>query len=248
MDIREVVAGLRDVVPLDGLDGAWHWSPVPGIGFAGALSEDGGRLLQMSSRGFYRHELAVAALRFAREREKEMSARNPYLGSAEGFAAPGGPPFDAVAAVAPTVHRFYRADRPELTPFVTCVFPAYSCEFSGGETQEEAVTRYRMLRPAEWERGPLPFLKMRYANTRTGSRSTNRGRGFTKPDILAHELRLLADAPGSFVEFENRHAHVWRVEWHDGAWFVAEWDTQDGTPREIGLAALLTFATARLHD
>jgi hypothetical protein len=35
---------------------------------------------------------------------------------------------------------------------------------------------------------------------------------------------------GSFVEFENRHGMVWY-----GAWHLAEWTTQSGTPHEIGI-------------
>ncbi|WP_190232832.1 hypothetical protein [Streptomyces avicenniae] len=152
-----------------------------------------------------------------------------------------------MAAAAPAVHRFYHVELPELTPLVRYVFPAYACEFSGYETFEESITRYRILRAAQWERRPVPFLKMQYANTRTQGRSTNAGRVFARVDVLDNELRLMADAPGSFVEFENRHSHVWRVEWH-GAWYLAEWDTQDGAPREIGFDDLLTFADARLHD
>ncbi|GAA3851633.1 hypothetical protein [Streptomyces sedi] len=247
MNFRETVAGFRDAAELDGLDNAWRWSPAPGIDFAGALSDDGRRLIQTSSRDSYRDDLAVATLRFAREREEELFARNPHLGSAAGFAAPDGAHFDAVAGAAPAVHRFYHVELPELTPLVRVVFPAYVCEFSGDETLEESITRYRMLQVTRWERGPVPFLKMRFANTRTLGRSTNEGRGLTDLAVLERELQLMDDAPGSFVEFENRHAHVWRVEWH-GAWYIAEWDTQEGTPRQISLDALLAFAPSCLTE
>ncbi|MFC4464985.1 hypothetical protein ACFPH6_10590 [Streptomyces xiangluensis] len=40
MDIRAVVNGFRNVVPLPGLADAWHWSPVPGLDFAAVLSRD----------------------------------------------------------------------------------------------------------------------------------------------------------------------------------------------------------------
>ncbi|MDT0265826.1 hypothetical protein RM844_05925 [Streptomyces sp. DSM 44915] len=247
MNIREAVTGFPAVAELEGLEDAWRWSPAPGIDFAGTLSADGNRLIQTSSRDSYEQDLAVAILRFAQEREEEIFARNPNLGSVAGFTAPNGAPFDAVAGVAPAVHRFYAVELPELTPLVRVVFPAYVCEFSGGETLAESITRYQMLQAVRWKRGPVPFLKMRFANTRTLGRSTNEGRGLAEPVILERELSQMADAPGSFVEFENRHGQVWRVEWH-GTWYIAEWDTQDGAPWETTLDALLAFASARLNE
>ncbi|WP_052848361.1 hypothetical protein [Streptomyces avicenniae] len=79
MNIREVVTGFHGAVELDGLEDAWHWSPVRGIDFAGGLSADGLRLLQTSSRGSYRQDLALATLRFAREREEERRRCPPGI-------------------------------------------------------------------------------------------------------------------------------------------------------------------------
>ncbi|MCM2422428.1 hypothetical protein [Streptomyces sp. RKAG293] len=247
MDIRAVVTGFRNVAPLPGLEDAWHWSPAPGINFAGALSADGARLLQTNSRGTFDNELAVAVLTFARAHEEEFFARNPHFGAVAGFAAPGGRGFDVVVGIMPEVHGFYRVEKPDLMQFVRLVFPAHSFEFSGTETVPEAVTRFNQLRMNQLDREPFPFLKMRYANTRSLGRSTNPGRGFATAAILQQELRAMDGGPGSFVEFENRHGKVWRVEWH-GAWYLAEWDTQDGEPREIALDELLAFAAARLVD
>jgi hypothetical protein len=247
MDIRAVVTDFRGAAPLPGLPDSWHWSPAPGIDFAGALSADGKRLLQLSGRDSYDQDLAVAALAFAREHEEQIFARNAFLGALEGFEPPADRRFDVVVGIAPEVHRFYRNDKPELTPHVRLMFPAYACEFSGEETLDEAVTRYRMLRLNHLGRDPLPFLKMRYANTRTRGRSTNPGRGFAEPQRLVEEFRSMEGGSGSFVEFENRHGKVWRVEWH-GAWLIAEWDTQDGAPREIGLDELCEFAVSQLWN
>ncbi|MEU3462241.1 hypothetical protein ABZ721_20185 [Streptomyces sp. NPDC006733] len=247
MDIREVVTGFRGATPLEGLEDAWTWAPAPRLDFAGALSADGKRLLQLNARDSFDKDLAVATLAFARAHEDEIVARNPYFGALEGFRAPGGRAFDSVLLVAPEVHQFYDYDRPELTPFVRLAFPAYAVEFAGDETLDEAITRFDLMRPNNLGRDPLPFLKMRFANTRTQGRSTNKGRGFTDPRNLESELRQLEGADGSFVEFENRHRHVWRVEWH-GAYYLAEWDTQDGEPREITLDELLEFSAARLRD
>ncbi|MEV0529402.1 hypothetical protein AB0I66_38895 [Streptomyces sp. NPDC050439] len=248
MNTRKAVAGFPGSIQLDGLENAWYWSPAPGIDFAGALSADGRRLLQLRAADSYDQKLAVAVLGFARDHEEFMFAANPSIGSTEGFVPPEGFEFDTVAATSPEVHRFYAYENPELMPLVRVVFPAYACEFSGEESESEAITRYKMLGKSRLlARDPVPFLKMRYANTRTKARSTNPGRGFTEERNLQLELRDMDGAPDSFVEFENRHAKVWRVEWH-GAWYVGEWDTQGGAPQEIGLDELLTFAAARLRD
>src|SRR5213592_3556039 len=97
VDIRAVVAGFPNVTPLAGLESAWHWFPAPGIEFGGALSADESRLLQASSWDSFDEELASATLEFARQHEEEIVARNPFLGCAEGFKAPEGYSFDAVA-------------------------------------------------------------------------------------------------------------------------------------------------------
>jgi len=240
------------VRPLAGLSDAWYWSRVPVFGFAGALSADGERLLQFSGRESYDEELAVSVLGFAREREGEIFARNAHWGALGGFQPPAGRrDFDAVVGISPDVHRAYRLERPELTSHVRMVFPAYACEFAAAadETPDEAVTRYRMLRLNELGRDPLPYLRMRYANTLTQGRSTNRGRGFTEPGRLVDELRWMEGGDGSFVEFENRHGRVWRAEWR-GGWFVAELgvDTDAGGARETGVEELIEFATGRLYE
>lgn len=248
MDLRAVLADFPGVRPLDGLRDAWYWSRVPLFGFAGALSADGERLLQLSGRGSYDEELAVAVLGFAREREGELFARNAHWGALDGFQPPAGrrdSDFDSVIGISPDVHRAYPVEHPELTSHVRMVFPAYACEFAAAadETLDEAITRYQMLRLNELGRDPLPYLKMRYANTRTQGRSTNRGRGFTKPRRLVEELRWMEGGDGSFVEFENRHGRVWRVEWRDG-WLMAEYGQ---APREVGVEEAVEFAMARLY-
>ncbi|MEU6222648.1 hypothetical protein [Streptomyces sp. NPDC047042] len=174
MDVHAIVTGFRGAEPLPGLPDSWHWSPAPGIDFAGALSADGNRLLQLSGRNSYDQDLAVSTLRFARDHEDAIFARNPFLGALDGFEPPAGHRFDTVVGIAPDVHRFYRVENPDLTPHVRLTFPAYACEFSGEETLDEAITRYRMLRLNHLDREPLPFLKMRYANTRTGAGARTR--------------------------------------------------------------------------
>ena len=53
----------------------------PGITVVGALSTDGARLLQLSARESFEHDLAVATLTFARRHEEAIFARNAFLGA-----------------------------------------------------------------------------------------------------------------------------------------------------------------------
>ncbi|MDQ0932312.1 hypothetical protein QFZ49_002242 [Streptomyces turgidiscabies] len=78
MDIRAVVTGFRGAEPLPGLPDSWHWSPAHRIDFAGALSADGKRLLQLSGRDSYDQDLAVSTLRFARDHEDRSSPVIPF--------------------------------------------------------------------------------------------------------------------------------------------------------------------------
>lgn len=122
-----------------------------------------------------------------------------------------------------------------LNEVVSGVFPAYQCEFRGDENLEEAVLRFkRMLRPTIGSRPPVPYLRMRFENTRTGGGSMDPSRGFTTHDVLERELGLLEGAPGSFLEFENFRGDVWRVEW-DGSWLVN--GMPQGLPPSEGWAA-----------
>ncbi|MCW8384227.1 hypothetical protein [Streptomyces justiciae] len=162
MDLRAVLADFPGVRPLAGLRDAWYWSRVPLFGLAGALSADGERLLQLSGRGSYDEELAVAVLGFAREREGELFARNAHWGAIDGFQPPAGRrdfDFDSVIGISPDVHRAYPVEHPELTPHVRMVFPAYACEFAaaGDETLDEAITENRHGRVwrMEWRDGWL---------------------------------------------------------------------------------------------
>ena len=86
--------------------------------------------------------------------------------------------------------------------------------------------------------GPLPEDAVRQG-------STNPGRAPAPEKILLQEIPKLENAPGGFVEFENRHGNVWRVEWDNG-WVLGE--ASGAEVRPVELAELLLFVSARLRD
>lgn len=183
-------------------------------------------------------------LGFAREHGAALTQGRP-IAVAEGLRTTSRG-FDAVAALPPGIHRHYEYENPDFDPFVTVVFPGYRCEFAGDETAPEVLARRRLINPSVLDREPSPFLKMRYANTRTLSRSKGKDRGVAAFDVLLRELPLVENAPDSFVEFENRHREVRHVTGlPQRGWIIAEGTgTADG--REIGPEALRAFARDQL--
>ncbi|MFF4112139.1 hypothetical protein [Streptomyces sp. NPDC001714] len=243
MDLQSTVTAFPRATPIDGLDRAWTWRLNPALNFAGALTGDGTRLLQMNQIRRHDDALARAVLAFARAHEPELIAEGRFLTCVGGFEALGYA-FDAVAAVVPGVHGHHRVQNPDLAPVTTIVFPAYRCEFSGQETLEEAETRYhKMLATADVGRGPMPFLKMRFDNPRTGGGSNNPGRALARPEVLLAEIAELRNAPGGFVEYENHAGDVGRVEWDRNATWVL---TDASGRRELGLDDLLPLVAESL--
>ncbi|MGH3118184.1 MAG: hypothetical protein ACRDP3_12700 [Streptomyces sp.] len=238
MDLITDVSRLPGAGPLDGLSDAWHWSPNPRFNFFAALSEDKGHLFQVNVMDICDYDLVRALLTFARERTSEVTSSGRHLVPIEGFSHPGYS-FDTMAAAPPGVHGYLVKEHPDLHSVAYAVFPGYRSEFSGTEDEEEAQARVRkMLRPTKLDREPVPFLKMRYDNTRTRSGSTGPHRGFATLPILLRELELLQEAPGSLVEWENRHADVWRAQW-DGALHL---QGSSAASRPVDLGTLLAFA------
>jgi hypothetical protein len=123
-------------------------------------------------------------LEFSWSRGLERRGFDPPLGIEPGFRgrAYG---FEAVATARPDVHGYHGGRNELLNDAVVAVFPAFRCEVIGTESREEALLRFkRMLRPSMLKRDPVPYLKMRYENTRTGAGSVGRDRGFTTADVL----------------------------------------------------------------
>ncbi|MEI7034665.1 hypothetical protein [Streptomyces pratensis] len=220
MNFEESVAGVEGVEPLLGMRDAWRWSPMPRFVFSLALDIAHDSAYQMNTIDQFDHGLVTAVLEFARKNHLvgKVKYATPFT-VAPGFTVESHG-FDVVVAVPPAVHQYHFGRGNTLGERVTGVFPAYSCEFSGRETLEEAIHRFkRMIRPTVVGRPPVPYLRMRYENTRTGSGSVGAFRGFTTSDVLLRELALLKGAVDSFVEWENFRGELWHVTW-DGSWHV----------------------------
>ncbi|HEU5331420.1 MAG TPA: hypothetical protein VFU73_01610 [Actinocrinis sp.] len=245
MDLAAAITAMPNAAPLAGPAQAWHWAKVPGFDFAAALSSDGKHLFQLYALDSYDEGLVTAVLVFAREHEAELiAAPDRPLALAEGF-APAGSGFDMVAAVGPGVHKYHEKDGP-LHEATRAVFPAYRCEFSGAEDEDEVAYRYSRaagVTPTRLGREPRPVLKIRY---RPDDGSAMDERVYFTPSSLQYQFPKLQDEPDRFVEFENYQQRVWRVEWH-GTWTVAELTGDAGERRELGLEELLEFAKTALY-
>jgi hypothetical protein len=245
MDLAAVITAMPNAAPLVGLPEAWHWAKVPGFDFAAALSSDRRHLFQLFALDSYDEDLVTAVLAFARQREAEMIAPPAQpLALAEGFAHPGRG-FDMVVDVGPGVHKYHAEDGP-LHEVTRAVFPAYRCEFSGTENEDEVYYRYSRaagVRATSLGREPRPTLKIRY---RPDDGSTMEQREYATANSLQYQFPKLQSRPDRFLEFENYLNRVWRVEW-DNTWNVAELTGDSGERREPGLEELLEFAKITLY-
>jgi hypothetical protein len=207
MDLTPKVAAQPGAAPIEGMPDAWHWSRLV-FNFDAVLTPDREHLLEMRVMGDYDPDLARAVLAFGREASARIVDGGRPLVPLNGFSCPGWE-FDTVAAVGPGVHENHAADDADLHAATWTLFPAFRCEFSGTETEAEAIHLFRLaLRPTTLDRSPVPFLRMRYENSRTLGRSTGSERGIAELSVLLNELSLLDGAPGSWVEWENRLGDV----------------------------------------
>lgn len=211
MDLRSKVAAQVGAAPIEDLPDAWHWSRMV-FNFDAILTPDHKHLLEMRVMGRYDAALARAVLEFAREHSEQIIAGDRPLVPLNGFTCPGWE-FDTVTAVSPSVHDNHAQDDADLHTATWTLFPGYRCEFSGTETEDEAIHLFRRaLQPTKLDRSPVPFLKMRYENTRTQSHSTGPDRGLAPLPVLLNELSLLHGAPGSWVEWENRLGDIFTAQ------------------------------------
>jgi hypothetical protein len=242
VDIAAVVKGFPGAAPVSGLEECWLW-PAGRFHFALALTADGGHALQLNCRDTLDLDLVTAVLAFAREHTETVLAAAPFA-VVEGFASPSATPFDTVAAVIPAVHRYHDLDHPDLNEVTYAVFPAYRCEFSGWETQQEAAYRFdRMLDPADLRRPPSPWVRMRFDNPKTGAGSIGPDLGIASAEILMEQLRDLEGADNAFVEFENYRREKRLASWARGPQLASEAEV-----RPIAMADLLAWAHRFVYE
>jgi len=251
-DIAAVVQGFDNVRPTPGLDDSWTWSLGP-FTYALALTADGAHAVQLNARGEYDEELVAAVLSVARRRTTEVLSAAPFA-VLDGFAPPASSktPFDTVAAAIPAVHRYNETKEPELHEVTYAVFPAYRCEFSGRETQKEAVTRFnRMLNVVDLGRLPTPWLRMRFQNPKTRSGNVTEEFGLVRPEVLFAQLRKMDGVDEAYVEFENFQNRRARASWSDGLQ-LSVGGGGGGDARPVEMAELIewthTFAYEGIDD
>lgn len=242
MDLAAAFAAVPGAKPIAGLPDAWFWTHAPKFGHSVALSEDREHAFHCYAHNSYDEGLARAILVFAREHDELVAPPDRPLVVAEGFTHPGYG-FDTVVAVSPAIHR-YHEDQPEVHEATRAVYPAYRCEFSGAETEDQAAfraTRAPGAQPTRWDREPNPYLRMRL-RTATGREIPERG--FANPTRLVFELTELPGQEDGFVEFENYERRVWTVTWQE-AYVVTEHG--DGAPARLDLDEVLELARTVLY-
>ncbi|WIX85702.1 hypothetical protein [Amycolatopsis sp. DG1A-15b] len=230
MDLAALLEAMPNAEPLEGVPDAWRWTrtpTAPQFGSAAVLSTDREHMFQCYAHDSFDVGLARAVLRFVREHESELLAPpETLLRVAEGF-APDGYRFDIVGSVSPKVHRYHLPDNPGLHEVTRSVFPAYRCEFSGTENEDELAYRYSRApgaQPTRWAREPNPFLRLRY---RPANGKEAPVRGFSGPKSVVRELTELPSRENGYVEFENWQNRVWTATWQD-TYVLAEGESEVG--------------------
>lgn len=220
MDLNLALSNIPGARPLAGLSSAWIWSPAPTLNFAAAVSRDERYMYRLNAVGDFDEELVAAILGFSRERGGGPGGEGCFLYPLNGFSWPD-TGFEVVGVAVPSVHRWHDHEHKEFKDVAFAAFPGYRCEFSVTETEMEAAARFeRMLRVADLRRSPVPYLKMRFQNTKVTVGSIGNERKFAPVKKLNRELALLENALGGFVEFENYASSVWLVEWWSDGWRV----------------------------
>ncbi|MEV4613535.1 hypothetical protein AB0K43_13175 [Kitasatospora sp. NPDC049258] len=238
MDLTATLAGMPGAEPWTDLPDAWRWAPNPRFSFSAVLTTDRRHLLQVVALDHHDEDLVRSLLAFARDHSAEALGSRRPLTVLSGFTA-AGHGFDTAVVAAPGAHRYQIQDA-SLHAVTYALFPGWHFEFSGTETESEALfltSHPQGLRATRLDRQPVPFLRMSYLNTATTSRSTSTERALATADVLLRELPLLEDAPGSWVEFENFRGQAWRAEWN-GTFVV----TGEGSRLEFDRDGLLDFA------
>ena len=131
--------------------------------------------------------------------------------------------FDMLAIVNPTMSRGALSKTTDfMAPVTFTAFPAYRCEFTANDTQDELAFRLaKVVRWSDWSRQPAPAISARFHRLKSGAKSTGGKRMGVFPWIeIERTLGFLAKEDGflEMVNFERRQA---RLE-HAGGRFTVE--------------------------
>jgi hypothetical protein len=237
VDLAEHFSALSGATSVDGVPDAWFRTHAPTFGEHVVLSGDREHAFRFFAHDSYDEGLARAILAAVRERGDELAAPPEQpLAVVTGFRPPGFA-FDTLVSIGPGVHR-YDVDEADVHAVTRAVIPAYRCEFSGFETEDQVAHRHNRaagVQGTRWNREPNPYLRMRH---RTDSGREIPERGFVNPSRLLTEFARLPGRDGGFVEFENWQRRVWTVTWQ-GTHVLTE---NGGDAGPLGLDDLIEFA------
>jgi hypothetical protein len=231
--MNELLAGITGIAPVLGLDNVWTWS-IGRFRRLAFLDARGSTVFRMNTAGDIGSGLMEAVVRHTRTRWP-ADLLSPVTIVPE-FVCDGYG-FDVLAIPRREVFVHDKNEFPELARVAIAIFPAFTCEFSGQESVEEATYRVsRALLIARMDRTPVPYLKIKYRNPAFGGLTKGKERYFMPYDALTREIRQLENVRDAYVEFETYTGRVWRVSW-DGGFILGAGDEDV----QMALEQLLEF-------
>lgn len=201
--------------PIAGVEHGYFWEVAGGkFRFSLVVLPDLEHIIQMNTREKHDERLILDTLTTALTHCGEI-VNSKSCSVIPNFRSPPYS-FDEVVSLSPRIHPVHVVEYPPLHEVTYAVFPAFQCEFSGSESDDELRLLYsKLVTPADVRRTPKPIVRIRFKNSRTGARSIGSRLGLTTFDSLTVQLRELARSPASFVEFENFQKSRVRVVWND---------------------------------
>jgi hypothetical protein len=216
MNTLAYVEGLRDrgsLLPAEFLPFTYLFlRQTPAHSFVTVIAPvlDGRNFLLLTARDIFDEKLAKRVIEFVSERQTllDLSITIRIL---EGFCHPGYS-FDTVVVLGPEAHRKFQVENKSLHARSFEVFPAFRCEFTGSESADLIdEVRHVCVDTLDWKRSPSPQVYIRFQNARTKAGTIGAKWVLTKIDPIFHELQVLTDHAGSFVELMNYKGQTCRL-------------------------------------
>lgn len=243
LDVMKAIGRAEGLTPLHGTDGAWESVVrLPRSEGRGLLwlAEDHEHLFFTRAVDTWDSKLASAIMRFTKQHESELRDPRP-LAVVDGFVDPRGK-FDTIAAVSHVVHQMWTPINPRVTKLTVVLYPIYRCELSGHESADVLSTLIpRLLYIGDWNRDPSPIAWMRFSNTRTGVKTTNKGFGVDTADTLYDAIADMTKQ-GSVTEAKNFKDQLLRFEYREGAlWVTVPGEEPKKTAKKAALSVAKRF-------